>query len=288
MTSRLDHWLWKTARLHTALHRWMRRTTGVHLKGLGFLLRHLHTDHELEACGHRWLLDHRIGGTYAPLMRGSFTEPETHAFLQYLAQQLEQPFTFVDVGANIGEMMVTMAAHPNCARAVGFEPHPVCATACRRNLAANGLVADVREDLVGDGSAQPYVIDEKESPLSGIRHDVTGARLTPTIRLDDQPNLMAEPCILLIDVEGAELTVVRGGASAIRAARPLIIFEYHAGTRKHFTLDDVRATIGDGFELFRLRSDGWLDRELGDTWNCVAVHAHSRFHPIVQRRLVDR
>jgi FkbM family methyltransferase len=285
MTSRFDQWLWRVARLHTALHGWTRRTTGIHLKGLGFLLRHLRGDHVLDACGHRWLLDHRIGGTFAPLMRGSFTEPETHAFLQYVAAQLDRPFAFVDVGANIGEMMVTMAAHPNCTNAVGFEPHPVCAAACRRNLEINRLSAEVREQLVGDGTAQPYVIDEKESPLSGIRHDVRDAPLTRTVRLDDLPGLMPEPCILLIDVEGAELTVMQGAADTIRAARPLIIFEYHEGTRRNFSLDEVHATIGEGYELFRLRTDGWLDRELGETWNCVAVHADSVFRAIAERRL---
>lgn len=88
--------------------------------------------------------------------------------------------------------------------------------------------------------------------------------------------------VMLIDVEGGELSVMRGGRGFLQTVHPLIIFEYHEVTRTHFSLDDVRAELGNDYELFRLRSDGFLDGNLLQTWNCVAVPRTSPFHALTR------
>ena len=269
--------LWELSRIYAHACSLVKKTTGVHLKGVGFLLRRLRSDHQLSACGYQWFVDHRIAATYASLLRGSYNEPETHAFLLRIADSATQSFTFVDVGANIGEMMVPMSAHPKCAVAIAFEPNPVVADVLRRNLVLNGLRGAVFDTLVGDGTEQPYVVNERSSPESGIQRGATGVPLTRTVRLDDTLNVAGD-CVLLIDVEGAELQVMQGAADFIRTNRPLIIFEYHHATRKVFSLDDVRAVIGEDYEILRLRNDGFVDETLTNTWNCVAVHPGSVFY----------
>jgi hypothetical protein len=92
--------------------------------------------------------------------------------------------------------------------------------------------------------------------------------------------------IMLIDVEGVELAVMRGGRAFLQIVRPLIIFEYHEVTRTHFSLDDVRTELGADYELFRLRSDGFLDRDLRQTHNCVAVPRISLFHALVSTLII--
>jgi hypothetical protein len=87
--------------------------------------------------------------------------------------------------------------------------------------------------------------------------------------------------IMLVDVEGGELAVMRGGRAFLQTVRPLIIFEYHEVTRTHFSLDDVRAELGNDYELFRLRSDGFLDHDLVQTHNCVAVPRTGPFHALI-------
>ncbi|MGQ0813470.1 MAG: FkbM family methyltransferase [Gemmatimonadota bacterium] len=278
--SSADTWLWNAARAYAIIRGAVQRTTGLRLKGLGFLLRRLRTIKVFEAFGFRWFLDNRIAGTYASLVSESFLEPETHDFLHHLAGHCDSGFVFVDVGANIGEMVIPMAAHPNCTRVIAFEPHPVCAEVLRQNLSFNKLDNGVvRAVLVGDGTPQPYVIDVAASPNSGIRPNATGVELTPTVRLDDELGDIHN-CVLLIDVEGAELDVMRGGQTFIRTSRPLIIFEYHELTRECFSLDDVLEVIGADYELLRLRRDGLLDDTLTSTWNCVAIPRHSVFSAI--------
>ncbi|MGQ0560241.1 MAG: FkbM family methyltransferase [Gemmatimonadota bacterium] len=273
--------LWHISRIYARAYGWVKDTTGRNLKGLGFLLRRIKRDREFEACGLRWFFDHRIGGSYMRLVGGSHNEPETQSMLRFVADRSAAPLTFIDVGANIGEMVVAMAAHPKVKRVMGFEPHPICVNVCRKNLALNALHGELRNVLVGDGSAQPYVIDARYAPTSGIRHDVAHAPRRPTVTLDHELHISGN-AILLIDVEGAELDVMMGGQQFIREWRPLVIFEYNADNRRRYSLDQVAAVLGAGFTILRLRLDGKLDRNLEDTWNCVAVHGDSSFAPIVE------
>lgn len=278
-----QEWVWKAAKLYSGLYGRVKDATGRNLKGIGFLLRRMKHDREFESSGFRWHFDHRIAATYVRLPGGSHNEPETQDFLQYVVGAVGPGVTFVDVGTNIGEMVVPMAAHRNVTRVIGFEPHPICAEVCRRNLLLNGLKADVRSMLVGDGTAQAYVVDPVYAPTSGIRHDLPHAPRTPTMTLDDQLDVDGT-CVLLIDVEGAELDVMKGGARFIAKVRPLIVFEYNYVNRGLYGLEEVRAVLGPAYDIVRLRSDALLDRELDDTWNCVAVHETSVFRPIMEKR----
>jgi hypothetical protein len=97
----------------------------------------------------------------------------------------------------------------------------------------------------------------------------------PASTIDHEFGEQSMPAILIIDVEGAELDVVVGGQEFIQRNHPLIIFEYHYQTRTVFTLEDMKRALGSEYDIYRLRHDGLLDRNLEQTWNCVAVHRHS-------------
>ena len=75
-----------------------------------------------------------------------------------------------------------------------------------------------------------------------------------------------------IDVEGAELEVLKGGRRLLETLRPLLIFEYNEVSRRSFSLDDIRSLLGQDYAIWRLRGDGLLDASFGSTWNCVAAH----------------
>ena len=281
----VDALLWYSARLYARAYGRFKDRTGRNLKGLGFVLRRLQGDREFEAGGFRWFFDHRIASAYMRLVGGGFNEPETHAFLRYVADCAPQPVTFVDVGANIGELVVALAAHAHVGTVIAFEPHPVCSAVCRRNVALNHLSADVRGLLIADGAPQPYLVDTNYAPTSGIRRDTHVSALTPSHRLDDVLEVDGD-CILLVDVEGAELDVLKGACALVQQVRPLIVFEYSSLIQRGlFTLADVLRVVGPDYELFRLRADGYLDSRLADTWNCVAVHQASMFAPICRARL---
>jgi hypothetical protein len=87
--------------------------------------------------------------------------------------------------------------------------------------------------------------------------------------------------LMVIDVEGAEPLVMRGGLQTIRRLRPLIVFEYNYVSRARFKLDEIRELLGDTYEILRLRRDGGLDRKYADAWNCVAVPRGSTFESLL-------
>ena len=44
------------------------------------------------------------------------------------------------------------------------------------------------------------------------------------------------------------------------------------------SLDDIESVLPDGYRIYRLNRQGELDRELNETWNCVALDVHSSGH----------
>jgi hypothetical protein len=92
--------------------------------------------------------------------------------------------------------------------------------------------------------------------------------------------------ILLVDVEGYELNVIRGGGGLINNTKPLIIFEYHNETKKVFTLMSMQHALGDTYQIYRVRQDAMLDRDVENAWNCVAIPKGSQFESILQSMIV--
>ena len=140
----------------------------------------------------------------------------------------------------------------------------------------------LRKYLNADGA--PVSLFADATPLAssivdkGNRNEV---KVTATT-LDAELLKFDEPAVILIDVEGAEALVLRGGSRYIQTARPLIIFEYNHVSKKFFTLDTIRSILGETYSLFRLRDDGFLDQSFESTWNCVAVSSDSVFFEACQ------
>jgi hypothetical protein len=78
---------------------------------------------------------------------------------------------------------------------------------------------------------------------------------------------------------------MRGAQSFVQRFGPLIVFEFHAETRRRFSLTAVQAVLGPDYEIYHLRADGWLDTHLQDTWNCVAVNSQSSWLEVCRQRL---
>jgi hypothetical protein len=92
-----------------------------------------------------------------------------------------------------------------------------------------------------------------------------------TVRIDDDLRDLADPLIMLIDVEGAEPLVLEGARDTIARLLPLIVFEYNQVSRQHYNIGDIAALLGPRYSIYRLRDDGSLDARLEESWNCVAI-----------------
>jgi FkbM family methyltransferase len=218
---------------------------------------------------------------YSSLLVGKFMEPETHLFFARLIPQVPIPLRFVDVGAAIGEMIMDVAGYPNVVEVIGFDPDPDNVEACRRSAQANGFAhVTMIEKIVADEIREVDFRMNRRRGTSGQILDCgdgTTQRL-PCTTLDHEIPNATGLYLLLVDVEGAEPLVLKGATRFIASTRPLIIFEYITGRDRG--LVEIGASLGPQYEIFRLRSDGFLDRDMSRTWNCVAVHRDSPFQAI--------
>lgn len=255
----------------------------LNVRGLGFGLRLLRSKRVLNVKGIRLLFEPSIAGSYARLVAGLWNEPETHEFLQKIARGAPSRMIVIDVGANIGEMALDAARLSSVEHVWAVEPFPSCARVVVESARLNGFHhLEVLPLALSDAAAPAsLLVDWRNPALSRLLLDgqsilgrAAGEETLEivTSTLDQEFATISHPTsVLIIDVEGAELAVMRGGRSFIRRNHPLIIFEYNAITRRRVQLSDVEAELPSEYEIFRLRRDGFLDRRLERTWNCVAV-----------------
>ncbi len=257
---------------------------GVNLRGLGFALRLIRADRVLSVMGVKMYFNHKVATSYANPITGIWNEPETHLLLNHVIPLLPAEAAFIDVGANVGEMVADVTRHKNIVKIIAFEPVPECARAIRETLSLNGYKNyQVIEKLAGEKTASvKFSTDGRNSVGSSVysAESAGSASEVQMTTLDSETAGLPAHAVLLIDVEGYEPAVLKGGARFIREKQPLIIFEYNAISKKHYALSDIRKILGDGYAIYRLRPDGRLDQEMGNTWNCVAVPGKTVFETI--------
>ncbi|HTU17590.1 MAG TPA: FkbM family methyltransferase [Gemmataceae bacterium] len=136
---------------------------------------------------------------------------------------------FIDVGANVGLHTLAVAHHvAEGGAVVAFEPHPVNHRLLVHNLEQNRLrhvvaencgLAEAAATLTGTARA-----DGGNWSLASRGDYRFEVRL---IRLDDywRDHPLPRLDMMKIDVEGAEVRVLRGARQTIERFRPLIVFE---------------------------------------------------------------
>jgi FkbM family methyltransferase len=172
-------------------------------------------------------------GTCAGYVLGT-NDPEVQ---KALAGLVRPGSVFYDIGANVG-FLSTLAARlagPE-GRVVAFEPVPENVKWLTHNLNINGFVNSQTHTVAlgdRDGTAGFLVLDESGlGKLSdyGKSHDpVRGNIEVPIRRLDGfrAEAKLPPPNVIKIDVEGAEVEVLRGATATIAEARPLLFIEMH-------------------------------------------------------------
>jgi len=145
-----------------------------------------------------------------------------------LVTRLPQPnTTFVDVGAHIGSIISEVARHEPQVKIVAIEAMPDKASRLVRKFPA----VTIHASAVGEEAGTvPFYVRSEQSGFSSLSKPGEGATggieevQVPIQRLDD---LVAPDGVdvMKIDVEGAELGVLRGCPNLIAASRPVIMFE---------------------------------------------------------------
>ena len=171
----------------------------------------------------------------------------------------------IDVGAHTGDVLQhIIAAAPDVAH-LAVEPLPHLAAALRTNF-PTVTVAEAALVETPDGPLRFHHVTSNPG-YSGIRQrsfdrpteDVELIEVD-TARLDDLVPAEQSPRVIKLDVEGAELGVLRGASRILKEDRPVVIFEHGLGAANHY--DTTPRAIhdlfsGHGYELFLLGS--WLE-----------------------------
>jgi FkbM family methyltransferase len=174
--------------------------------------------------GLRWVLGAGTHGCWI----GSY---ELHK-QQRFAAELKEGQVVYDIGANVGFYSLLAAkCVGSTGRVFAFEPLPENLSYLRRHVALNGLAnATVCPVAVSDVAGVLHFTPGKNRSTGHL--DVAGDLEVKALSLDDfvivEKN--PHPQIIKIDVEGAEVRVLRGAQRVLETHRPLIFLATHGVT----------------------------------------------------------
>ncbi len=205
----------------------------------------------------------------------------------FLKTYLKEGMVFADVGANIGSHAI------NAARLVAgtgsvfaFEADPDTYRLLAENIQSNGLRnIDLRQTCVSDHVGTLSFYKHKDSAKSSIVD--RGEKLSVTLPSDTLDNLIPANTkidVLKVDVEGAELSVLRGATGVFTdQRRPSVViievFDVRDNTDKSEGIREVLE--GYGYEFYLFDGHG-LTPLSGSALNAFAVHKSVRPQVLAQ------
>jgi FkbM family methyltransferase len=192
---------------------------------------------------------------------------EAVAMKAVLAASLRDDATYVDVGANRGQVLAEALRVAPRGRHIAFEPIPALAA----ELAAEFPRVDCRQKALGAsaGSGEFCHFTQLDG-WSGLRRspEISDARGRPEyirVEISTLDVELAElvPAVVKIDVEGAELGVIEGARDVLARARPIVLFEHVAAPAALYGTSP--GALWDAFEqlgyaIFSMIGDGPCER----------------------------
>jgi FkbM family methyltransferase len=172
--------------------------------------------------------------------RGSIHDPEYTELPSWLDGKL-----LLDVGANLGQSVISLNRLFPQSKIMSFEPNPACHDVLKKVAAKIGQtevyfvglgdatdcltfcvpVLDDGTQLLQEGSFDPSVFSQE------VTRERIGAAFNlrkieiDVHRIDD---LDVNPSLIKVDVQGFEMQVLRGAINTIRRARPVLFLERDA------------------------------------------------------------
>ena len=187
------------------------------------------------------------------------------------ASVLRRGDVYLDVGASEGQMVcLASAAVGPSGRVYAFEPRTSAFQHLQLMSVAYRLTnVELFQSLVGDSSGESVFFENVDNPSSSsLSQGWAGgvAKSYPVITLDEwsEKNSVSRVDLVKIDVEGAEMQVLRGGLQLLQRTHPLVIFEIGGReTRKEcfgYSISDLTELLGSvGYaEFYCLRGTGCL------------------------------
>ena len=215
--------------------------------------------------------------------------------LRVLERLLSPGMVVIDAGANIGEISLFAArqVQPD-GRVFSFEPVPDLAARLRRNAALNSFAGiEVVECGLGARAGQAEIFRPEAPFRDGTLHaglatlyahagraESLGRIQLTTLDAFVQSRGLARVDLVKVDVEGAELPLLRGATSVLQRFSPWLILEIQEETSRAagYTQQEILTFLeGFGYRFARLGGRGRIEPlsavTLGEFQNVVAIPA---------------
>jgi FkbM family methyltransferase len=190
-----------------------------------------------------------------------------------LAQLCQPTDVFVDVGAHIGSVIAEVRHNCPNARIVAFEAMPDKVAWLTRKFPKVTVHCCALSDQTGEAE---FFVNLSQSGYSSLAEQQGSVRrITVAMKLMD--DLLDRADLIKIDVEGAELGVLRGAVRLIEECQPLIMFESGPGNVLGFTKESI-------FSFFSERGYGLLaPNRLAHTGSVMTLDAFLDSHEYPRR-----
>lgn len=253
----------------------LRKTFGIKTYGIGKVSTWLKFEFDFIFQGAKYRFVPAASRSYCLLPAGIPNEPETHLFLKNILDG-KSNVIFIDVGASIGEFVIPMAHDSRIARVIAFEPHNISSAALSSSCEyAPDKVTVIKKGVSNQAGFASFDFSSFAPTAAGLR--ISENEAADKIEICTLDDVLVDidsksPVILLMDIEGGELSAINGGLNFIKKHKPLLIMEYNETTKKQFHFSEVEKLIGDIYIFKKLCSgSGLLADDLIDTWNIVCI-----------------
>jgi len=157
---------------------------------------------------------------------GSFEELE----LNLVSANLPDSSVFFDIGANVGLYSLSIAHQGRGVEIHAFEPVPDTVLDFKDNLSRNGLDDRIilNQLAVADADGLVYITSDYHS--SNYLTDPESTQNKLEVRCTKVDTYVRDKCIqridfLKVDVEGKELSVLKGAEESLKRFRPIVLAE---------------------------------------------------------------
>lgn len=204
--------------------------------------------------GRKWIVASGVDGYWL----GTYEEE----LLDTVARSVRAGGVFFDVGAQAGyySLLASRLVGPT-GRVVAFEPDARNLGYLREHLRLNDATnVTVIEAAVADAAGSEGFAAERSGFGGALSETAAASGGTVTVRTVTLDGLVGSgavpaPDYLKIDVEGAELRVLRGAAKILRASRPTIFLAVHTPDLERLCRETLTTL---GYTLQPITDGAWL------------------------------
>lgn len=203
--------------------------------------------------GHTYLLNYNNFVDRQILFYEDF-EREQLAYLNALSADMSDAL-FLDVGSNIGYYAIQFAKHANVARVIAFEPDPRNLYQLHANIRLNNVIDQI-QTINKAASEEPGRLRFQlygEGSTGQNRVSDSGNVEVDAVALDSEINAVSRNIIIKMDIEGHELSALKGMKTLLTSNRVVLQVE---------TFSDSRGAVIDFLQGLGFKQVNQIDEDL--------------------------